>query len=76
MSAHQDIKGIGQHAKVTSLSHLGESGVFGHLLDPGPYHFQELGGRAFEEYAKNVRLPSPFEHLKISVLRVGSRTIL
>jgi len=52
------------------------SGVVGRLLNPGPYHFQALGAKAFQDYAKTVRLPSPFRHFKIKTLRVGSRSIL
>ena len=54
----------------------GDSGVFSKLKNPGPYHFQELGATAFENDAKGIRLPSPFNHFKISVLRIGSRGIL
>ena len=53
-----------------------ESGVYSHLKNPGPYHFQELGANAFKEFAQTVRLPSPFKSLKIKTLRVGSRSIL
>ncbi len=54
----------------------GDPKVFSRLKNPGPYDFQGKGRAAFEADAKSARLPSPFEHVKISVLRVGSRSIL
>jgi hypothetical protein len=53
----------------------GDPAVFSKLKAPGPYHFQEKCAAAFEDKARYVTLPSPFQHLKFSVLRVGSRTI-
>lgn len=41
-----------------------------HLHTPGPYHFQEAGQRAFKESIKDVRLPSPFDHITRSRLKV------
>lgn len=54
----------------------GDPNVYSKLKNPTPYHFQEKCAAAFEQTAKETRLPSPFEHLKFSTLRVGSRTIL
>jgi hypothetical protein len=54
----------------------GDPGVFSKLKTPGPYNFQGLGEAAFLASARGAKLPSPFNHLKISVLRVGSRTII
>ena len=39
--------------------------LFYRLIKPGPYRFQQRGVKAFEEYAKTVRLPNPFNSLKI-----------
>lgn len=54
----------------------GDPNVFSHLKQTGPYHFQEKCSAAFEQVARYTMLPSPFQSLKISVLRVGSRSIL
>ena len=54
----------------------GDPGVMSRLKNPGPYDFQGKGLAAFEADAKSTYLPSPFQYLKISVLRVGSRSIL
>lgn len=33
--------------------------LFSRLKNPGPYHFQEKGSKAFEDSVKGVRLPEP-----------------
>ena len=39
--------------------------VFSRLLKPGPYHFQEVGREAFEDYVKReVRLNSPWKFIR------------
>jgi hypothetical protein len=48
-----------------------DSTVFHRLRRPGPYHFQEKGKVAFEQAAKDVRLPSPWKSLKIKKHRVS-----
>jgi len=53
----------------------GDPNVKGKLRNPGPYHFQTLGANAFIQDAKNTHLPSPWQYLKFSTLRVGTRTI-
>lgn len=60
----------------TSLRHLiyneyNNANLVGfHLRNPGPYRFQEIGQEAFRRFAQSVRLPSPFNHLKVKTLRV------
>lgn len=54
----------------------GDSAVFSRLKRPGPYHFQAKGAAAFEKSARETHLPNPWDHVKISVSRYGSRTIL
>ena len=39
--------------------------LFHRLRKPGPYHFQRVGLKAFEDFAKTVRLPDPFESMKV-----------
>jgi len=39
--------------------------VFSRLIQPGPYHFQEVGKDAFEDFVqREVRLNSPWKFLK------------
>lgn len=46
--------------------------LFHRLLEPGPYNFQEVGRDAFEEYTRsNVKLPSPWQALKITRIQEG-----
>ena len=65
----------------TSLSHLifnefananisPDPTLFAKLLQPGPYGFQQIGARVFQEFAKTVRLPNPLDSLKITRHRV------
>lgn len=42
-----------------------------HLKRPGPYRFQEQGRQEFEKYAKDVRLPNPFDYLVATPIRVA-----
>ena len=43
-----------------------------HLTNPGPYHFQEAGQRAFRQYASSqVSLPGWESFLDTVTLRVG-----
>ncbi len=35
------------------------------LINPTPYHFQEKGQLAFEQFSKYTELPNPFEFLKV-----------
>ena len=44
--------------------------LFAQLLRPGPYKFQEQGGEVFKDFAKQVRLPSPWKALKLTKKRV------
>ncbi len=44
--------------------------VFGKLKKPGPYHFQRIGLAAFEKYAADVRLPTPWKSLKVTRQRI------
>ncbi len=39
--------------------------LFARLIRPGPYMFQEKANTAFSEYIKDVRMPSPWEHLTL-----------
>jgi hypothetical protein len=41
-----------------------DSTLFSRLLTPGPYHFQEKGRQAFEQFASGVTLPDPVFRLK------------
>lgn len=41
---------------------------FGELKEPTPYNFQDAGRDAFEAFATTVRLPNPYEYLKIKQL--------
>ncbi len=63
-------KGIFQFEYSTSLQYLifnefnnanilRPPGLFHKLKNPGPYHFQDKGLAAFEQAAKDVRLPDP-----------------
>ncbi len=47
---------------------FGEGGVFSRsgLRHPTPYHFQEKGLKAFEEFSRFTELPNPFKFLKKS----------
>ncbi len=45
--------------------------LFYRLIQPGPYGFQQVGVKVFQEYAKTVRLPNPFEKLKIKTHRIS-----
>jgi hypothetical protein len=42
-----------------------EARVFSRLTRPGPYGFQDAGAEAFERVAKTVKLPNPWQSLKI-----------
>lgn len=42
-----------------------EARVFSRLTRPGPYGFQAAGAEAFEQVAKTVKLPNPWQTLKI-----------
>jgi len=44
--------------------------VWGRLRKPGPYHFQQVGQKAFEKMAGEVRLPSPWKSLRVSRRRI------
>ncbi len=64
----------------TSLAHLlhnefntpeSDPNVFYRLKKPGPYHFQEKGRKAFIEFAERVRLPSPWETLRVKDHKVS-----
>lgn len=44
--------------------------VWGHLKRPGPYHFQKVGQKVFEQLAGDIRLPSPWKSLKITRHRI------
>ena len=64
----------------TSLPHLlhnefntpeSDPNVFYRLKRPGPYHFQEKGRKVFEDYAKEVRLPNPWQSLKVKSHKVS-----
>jgi hypothetical protein len=45
--------------------------VFYRLKQPGPYHFQQAGAEAFRQYARKVRLPSPWKSLKVKTYKVS-----
>lgn len=45
--------------------------LFGRLLQPGPYRFQDKGRLAFLNVAGNTRLPNPFDSLKLNRIKVG-----
>ena len=47
------------------------AGVFASLNNPGPYGFQALGASAFEEFAQNVRLPSPWINATTTTIKIG-----
>ncbi len=42
-----------------------------HLKKPGPYEFQLKGQAAFRKFAQTVRLPNPFDSLKLRRIKVG-----
>ena len=52
-------------------SEKADPAVFSRLKRPGPYNFQKKGAAAFENSAKNVRLPSPWQYLKITTRSFG-----
>lgn len=43
---------------------VGEGGVIWGLRHPTPYHFQEMGAAAFDDFAKTVKLPSPSKSIR------------
>lgn len=43
--------------------------IFSKLKNPGPYNFRKLGETAFNEFAETVRLPSPWNHLKVQRIK-------
>ena len=45
--------------------------VFYRLKNPGPYHFQEAGAKAFQQFAQKVRLPDPRRHIKATRIKVS-----
>jgi hypothetical protein len=45
--------------------------LFDELIIPGPYRFQEAGRKAFEDYARTVRLPNPWVTLKVKAHKVS-----
>jgi len=45
--------------------------LFYRLIQPGPYSFQQAGLKVFLEYAKTVRLPSPWQSLKVKTHKVS-----
>lgn len=45
--------------------------LFYRLRRPGPYHFQQKGLKVFHEFAKRVRLPNPFDSLKVKPHKVS-----
>ena len=45
--------------------------IFFRLKNPGPYHFQEAGAKAFRQYAQKVRLPDPRRHIKANQIKVS-----
>lgn len=47
-----------------------DPGLFGVLVNPGPYHFQRAGQAAFANYASRVRLPNPFAHLRTRAIKI------
>jgi hypothetical protein len=74
-------KGLYLFSFETSLQHLiynefnnanitPDPTLFAQLLSPGPYGFQLVGAVAFREFAKTVRLPNPWIHLKIKTHRI------
>jgi len=80
-----DSQGIYSFTYSTTLPHLivneysdansfinPETGVpYFHLRNPGPYHFQEKGERAFRQYASTTELPGWGSILDVVTLRVG-----
>lgn len=42
----------------------GEGGVYSRLIHPTPYHFQERGRAAFEEFVRFTELPDPLKYMK------------
>ncbi len=44
--------------------------VWHRLLNPGPYHFQQAGIKAFEGVAKEIELPSPWKSLRVTRHRI------
>lgn len=44
----------------------GDPAVFAHLVNPGPYQFQKAGQAAFMSFARTVRLPNPFDYVKVT----------
>jgi hypothetical protein len=53
----------------------GDPNVYSKLKTPGPYNFQVFGEKAFENDAKGTKLPTPWRHVQISMLRVGTKTV-
>lgn len=48
-----------------------DPGLFYRLKQPGPYHFQEAGAKAFRQYAQKVRLPNPRHHIKATRIKIS-----
>lgn len=44
----------------------GDPAVFARLVNPGPYQFQQAGATAFRSFARTVRLPNPFNYVKVT----------
>jgi hypothetical protein len=45
--------------------------LFSRLLRPGPYGFQAAGQKVFEEFARTVRLPNPWNSLKVKTHQIS-----
>lgn len=45
--------------------------LFAQLIQPGPYGFQQIGVKVFQEFAKTVRLPNPWGSLSTKIHKVS-----
>lgn len=57
-----------EHLIVNEYNNANDFGF--HLIQPGPYHFQEKAEAAFWIYAATIRLHSPWQFLKPTVFKV------
>ncbi len=59
------------HNEFQNANVIPDPTLFYRLIQPGPYGFQAIGAKVFEKYAKQARLPDPWESLKIKTHRIS-----
>lgn len=58
------------HNEFNNANITPDSTLFARLRQPGPYHFQQKGLKAFQKHAAQVRLPNPWAYLKVKAHKV------